>query len=67
MSFSGYTIDSECTSWEPIARLYLCKPATWGGAQGSNNILSNIMASKKDSTIERPTELTRTSLAFLAT
>ena len=38
MSFSGYTIDSECTSWEPIARWYLCKPASWGGAQGSNNI-----------------------------
>ena len=30
MSFSGYTIDSECTSWEPIGGI--CKPASWGGA-----------------------------------
>ena len=28
MSFSGYTIDSECTSWEPIGgRPPICKPA----------------------------------------
>ena len=45
MSFSGYTIDSECTSWEPIGGI--CKPASWGGAPGSNHILSNIMASKR--------------------
>ena len=44
MSFSGYTIDSECTSWEPIGDI--CKPASWGGASGSNHMLSNIMASK---------------------
>ena len=37
-------IDSECTNWEPIGGI--CKPASWGGAPGSNHILSNIMASK---------------------
>ena len=58
MIFSGYTIDSECTSWESTGGI--CKPASWGGAPGSNHILSNIMASK-ESKIERPTELTRTS------
>ena len=31
MSFSGYTIDSECTSWEPIGGI--CKPASWGRAR----------------------------------
>ena len=46
MSFSGYTIDSECTNWESIGGI-LCKPASWGGAPGSNHILSNIMASKR--------------------
>ena len=40
MSFSGYTIDSQCTSWEPIGGI--CKPGSWGGAPGSNHILSNI-------------------------
>ena len=45
MSFSGYTIDSECTSWEPIG--CICKPASWGRDPGSNHILSNIMASKR--------------------
>ena len=45
MSFIGYTIDSECTSWEPIGGI--CKPASWGGAPGSNHILNNIMASKR--------------------
>ena len=44
MSFSGYTIDSGCTSWEPIGGI--CKPVSWGRGPGSNNILSNIMASK---------------------
>ena len=38
-------IDGECTSWEPIGGI--CKPASWGGAPGSNHILSNIMASKR--------------------
>ena len=45
MNFSGYTIDSGCTSWEPIGGI--CKPASWGGAPGSNHILSNIMTSKR--------------------
>ena len=45
MSFIGYTIDSECTSWEPIGGIF--KPASWSGAPGSNHILSNIMASKR--------------------
>ena len=36
MSFSGYTIDSERTSWEPIGGI--CKPASWGGAPGSNHM-----------------------------
>ena len=45
LSFNGYTIDSECASWEPIGGI--CKPASWGGAPGSNHILSNIMASKR--------------------
>ncbi len=27
MSFSGYTIDCACTSWEPIGGI--CKPASW--------------------------------------
>ena len=45
-AFSGYTIDSECTSWEPIGGI--CKPASWGGAPGSNHILSNIMASIRE-------------------
>ena len=45
MSFSGYTIDSDCTSWEPIGGI--CKPASCGGATGSNHILSNIMTSKR--------------------
>ena len=58
MSFNGYTIDSECTSWQPIC--CICKPASWGGAPGSNHILSNIMASKR-AKLRRPTELTRTS------
>ena len=50
MSFSGYTIDIECTSWEPIGgRPPICKPASWGGAPGSNHILSNIMASVRRS------------------
>ena len=38
-------IDGECTSWEPIGGI--CKPASWGGAPGSNHILSNITASKR--------------------
>ena len=42
MSFSEYTIDSECAIWEPIGGI--CKAASWGGAPGSNHILSNIMA-----------------------
>ena len=36
ISFNGYTIDSECTSWESICGI--CKPASWGGAPGSNHI-----------------------------
>ena len=49
VNFSGYrpTIDSECTSWEPIGGRYICKPVSWGGYPGSNHILSNIMASKR--------------------
>ena len=41
MSFSGYTIGSECTSWEHIGGM--CKPGSWG----SNHIFNNIMASKR--------------------
>ena len=49
MSFSGYmpTIDVVCTSWEPQCIGGICKPASWGGASGSNHMLSNIMASKR--------------------
>ena len=38
MSFSGYTIDSECTSCETIGGI--CKPASWCGAPGSSHILA---------------------------
>ena len=40
MSFSGYTICSECTRWEPTGGI--CKPASWSEDPGSN-----IMASKR--------------------
>ena len=57
MSFSGYTIDSECTSWEPIGGIILCKPASCGGAPGSNHILSKIMASKRAKLVRRSWQL----------
>ena len=55
ISFNGYTIDSECTSWESIGGI--CKPVSWGGAPGSNHT----MASKRAKLRGLYTELTRTS------